>query len=71
MLSDCGTPEDLLGDEGLFKQLKKALLERTRAPRSTAWRKRAATSPATSRSRFFEYTGASIDNPTNQRNNRL
>ncbi len=28
LLSDYETPEDLLGDEGLFKQLKKALLER-------------------------------------------
>lgn len=28
LLADYETPEDLLGDEGLFKQLKKALLER-------------------------------------------
>ena len=28
LLSDYETPEDLLGDDGLFKQLKKALLER-------------------------------------------
>ena len=28
LLSDYETPKDLLGDEGLFKQLKKALLER-------------------------------------------
>ena len=28
LLSDYETPEDLLGDEGPFKQLKKALLER-------------------------------------------
>ena len=28
LLSDYETPEDLLGEEGLFKQLKKALLER-------------------------------------------
>ncbi len=28
LLSDYETPEDLLGDEGLFEQLKKALLER-------------------------------------------
>ena len=32
LLSDCETPEDLLGEEGLFKQLKKALLERAPAP---------------------------------------
>ncbi len=28
LLADYETPEDLLGDDGLFKQLKKALLER-------------------------------------------
>ena len=28
MLADYETPEDLVGDDGLFKQLKKALLER-------------------------------------------
>jgi putative transposase len=28
LLSDCERPEDLLGEEGLFKRLKKALLER-------------------------------------------
>lgn len=28
MLTDYEKPEDLLGEEGLFKQLKKALLER-------------------------------------------
>ena len=28
LLADYETPEDLLGDEGLLKQLKKALLER-------------------------------------------
>ena len=28
LLSDYETPEDILGDDGLFKQLKKALLER-------------------------------------------
>ena len=28
LLADYATPEDLLGDDGLFKQLKKALLER-------------------------------------------
>ena len=28
LLVDYETPEDLLGEEGLFKQLKKALLER-------------------------------------------
>ena len=28
LLSDCEKPDDLLGEEGLFKQPKKALLER-------------------------------------------
>lgn len=28
LLKDCKNPEDLLGEEGVFKQLKKALLER-------------------------------------------
>ena len=28
LLSNYKSPEDLLGDEGIFKQLKKALLER-------------------------------------------
>ena len=28
LLADYETPEDLLGEEGLFKRLKKALLER-------------------------------------------
>ena len=28
LLSNYKTPEDLLGDDGIFKQLKKALLER-------------------------------------------
>ena len=28
LLSDYKNPEDLLGDDGIFKQLKKALLER-------------------------------------------
>ena len=28
LLANCAKPEDLLGEEGLFKQLKKALIER-------------------------------------------
>ena len=38
LLADYETPEDLLGDDGLFKQLKKALLERALGSRPPTFR---------------------------------
>src|SRR5690348_1119383 len=36
LLADCTTADELLGDDGLFKQLKKALLERMLGAELTA-----------------------------------
>ena len=49
LLAEYETPEDLLGDDGLFKQLKKALLERALGAELSAWATRRAIQPAAAR----------------------